>query len=131
MTKNLDICTPNFIKNDDGDSKLGYLLEVDIAYPKHLQKSHSDLPFLPERQKKLSNTKYSKPIQDARKNDSSFLPDQTNKLVNTIYDKQRYFVQMSTLKQALNHGLILIEVHRVIKYRQEAWLKEYIDIIQT
>ena len=34
---------------------------------------------------------------------------------------------MSTLKQVLNHGLILNKKHRVIKFRQEAWLKPYID----
>ena len=36
-------------------------------------------------------------------------------------------VHISTLKQALNHGLILKKIHRVIKFRQEAWLKSYID----
>ena len=35
---------------------------------------------------------------------------------------------MSALKQALNHGLILKKVHRVIEFRQEAWLKPYIDM---
>ena len=34
---------------------------------------------------------------------------------------------MSTLKQALNHGLILKNIHRVIKFKEEAWLKTYID----
>ena len=29
------------------------------------------------------------------------------------------------MKQALNHGLILKKVHRVIQFNQEAWLKEY------
>ena len=33
-----------------------------------------------------------------------------------------------SLKQALNHGLILKKVHRVIQFNQEAWLKEYIDM---
>ena len=31
------------------------------------------------------------------------------------------------LKQALDHGLKLKEVHRVIEFEQEAWLKKYID----
>ena len=30
------------------------------------------------------------------------------------------------MKQAINHGLILKKVHRVIQFKQEAWLKEYI-----
>ena len=32
------------------------------------------------------------------------------------------------LKQALNHGLILKRVDRVIQFNQEAWLIEYIDM---
>ena len=30
------------------------------------------------------------------------------------------------MKQALNHGLILKKVHRVVQFKQEVWLKEYI-----
>ena len=33
-----------------------------------------------------------------------------------------------TLKQALNHGLILKKVHRLIQFNQKAWLKPYIDM---
>ena len=32
------------------------------------------------------------------------------------------------LKLALNHGLVLKDVHRVIRFNQEAWLKPYIDM---
>ena len=32
------------------------------------------------------------------------------------------------LKQALNHGLKLKKIHRVIEFNQEAWLKPYIDM---
>ena len=35
---------------------------------------------------------------------------------------------MRALKQALNHGLILKSVHRVIQFNQKAWLKPYIDL---
>ena len=33
-----------------------------------------------------------------------------------------------SLKQALNHGLILKKVHRVIQFNQKSWLKRYIDM---
>ena len=40
-------------------------------------------------------------------------------------DKKIY---ISILKQALDHGLKLKKVHRVIEFNQEAWLKKYIDM---
>ena len=35
----------------DEDSDKGYILEVDVKYPKNLHGLHEDLPFLPERMK--------------------------------------------------------------------------------
>ena len=43
-------------------------------------------------------------------------------------DKENYVVHIRAVKQALNHGLILKEVHNVIQFNQEAWLKPYIDM---
>ena len=96
----------DFIKNYNENSDIGYFLEVDVEYPKKLFGSHKDLPFLPER-KKL---------------------EKVEKLVCSIEDKEKYVIHIRALKQALNHGLILKEVHRVIKFNQEAWLKPYIDM---
>ena len=50
------------------------------------------------------------------------------KLACTIHDKEKHVIHMLVLKQALNHGLILKKVHRVIEFRQEARLKPYIDM---
>ena len=95
-----------FIKNFDENSDIGYFLEVDIDYLKELFNIHKDLPFLPERKEV---NKY-------------------EKLICSMEDKEKYAVHNSALKQALNHGLILKKVHRVIKFNQKAWLKPYIDI---
>ena len=78
----------------------GYLLELDTEYPKELHSSHRDLPLLPIKK---------------------------DKLITTLDDKESYVVHIQALKQALRHGLELKKVHRVISFRQEAWLKPYID----
>ena len=41
---------------------------------------------------------------------------------------KNYIVHIRSLKQALNQGLILKKVHRVIQFYQKAWRKPYIDM---
>ena len=45
-----------------------------------------------------------------------------------MYDKSSYIVHIINLKQALDHGLVLKKVHKVIQFNQKAWLKPYIDM---
>ena len=40
---------------------------------------------------------------------------------------KKYVDHIRSLKQELNHGLILKKVHRAIKFNQRAWIKEYIE----
>ena len=42
--------------------------------------------------------------------------------------KNEYVIHIRNLKQALNHGLVLKKVHRVIKFNRKASLKPYIDM---
>ena len=51
MDKNVTEIDEKFIKNYDEDNNKGYILEVDVKYPKKLHDLHSDLPFLPKRMK--------------------------------------------------------------------------------
>ena len=103
--KDLRYINQKFIKNYDEDScEKGYILEVDVEYLKKLQDEHSNLPFLPEKTK---------------------INEQT-KLTCNFYDITRYVVHIKLSQQALNHGLKLKKVHRVIEFEQSAWMKEYI-----
>ena len=104
--KDLSKFNEKIIKRYNENSDRVYFLEVDVQYQKNLFHSHKDLPFLAER-KKFKKLK---------------------KLVCGIEDKEKYVVHIRALKQALNHGLILKRVHRVIQFNQKAWLKPYIDM---
>ena len=95
-----------FIKNYNENSDIGYFLEVDIDYPKELFNLHKDLPFLPESKK----------------------VNKVEKLICDIEDKEKYVIHIRALKQALNNRLKLKDVHKVIKFNQEAWLKPYIGM---
>ena len=50
------------------------------------------------------------------------------KFVCNLFNKKKYVVQINALKQALNHGLKLKKIDRVIKFNQKEWLKPYIDM---
>ena len=54
--------------------------------------------------------------------------DKCKKLVCNLRNKKKYVVHLRSLKQALNHGLKLKKVHRIIEFNQESWLKPYIDM---
>ena len=74
------------------------MFHVDIDYPKNLYDLHIDLPCLPQKMK----------------------INKCDKLIYNLYDKNNYVVHIGLLKQALNHGLILKKVHKVISFNQEA-----------
>ena len=102
----LSKCNEDFIKNYDENSNEGYFFEADSNYPKELFNLHKDLPFLPESKK----------------------VNKVEKLICDIEDKKKYVIHVRALKQALNHGLRLKKVHRIIQFKQRAWLKVYIDM---
>jgi hypothetical protein len=83
------------------DAEIGYIVEADVHYPRHLHEYHKDLPFLPIRK---------------------------DKLLTTLFDKKNYVVHYRNLKQAVKHGLVVTKLHRALKFNQSKWLKEYIDI---
>ena len=95
-----------FIKSYNENSNKGYVLEVDVKYPKNVFNLHKDIQFLAERRK----------------------IEKCKKLVCSIHHKKNHFVHIRALKQALNHGLILKKVHKVIQFNQELWLRAYTDM---
>ena len=97
--KNKSKFTTDFILNYDVYSDVGYIIEATIRYPKKIHGEQKDLPLLPQKEKV---NKY-------------------QKLICNLKDKEKYVVHIRALKQALKYGLVLEEVHRVIKFNQKAW----------
>ena len=130
---NVEELDSDFIKNYDVNSDKGYLLEVDVEYPKELYSSHRDFPFLGEKGSKLHEEfeyKVSKEVEKAHKkvyNTFKITHEPEHKLIAATQSKNKYVVCISILKQALNHGFKLQKEHRVIEFNQSAWLKPYID----
>ena len=99
--KNLSELNEDFIKNCDGNRFKGYFLEVGVEYSKKLFNSHKDLPFLPKRKK----------------------VEKVEKLICGIEHKEKDIIHIRALREALNHGVKLKKIHRVIQFNQKAWLK--------
>ena len=103
---NCNAWDPNKLVNMlSAEKKHGYLLEVDVKYPRELHDLHNDIPFMCGKMK----------------------INGVEKLIPNLYDKKKYIIHIRALKQALDHGLILEKIHRCIRFRQSPWMKEYID----
>jgi len=89
-------------------SDFGYICEVDIEIPKTLHDYFNDYPPLPE--------KLTPP-------GSKF-----QKLLATLDNKSHYVVHYKILQFVVAHGCILKKVHRIIKFRQSAWMKGFITV---
>ena len=86
--KNGEDFTPEKIDELVKKDKKGYLLQVDVKYPKESHENHNELPFLVEKMK----------------------IGKEEKLVPNLKPKKRYVVHIKALDQALKHGLKLKKV---------------------
>ncbi|KYN11348.1 hypothetical protein ALC57_16499, partial [Trachymyrmex cornetzi] len=90
------------------DSPTGYILEVDLEYPQHLHYRNADLPFCTTRDKPLGKRE--------------------DKLLATLYDKQRYVIHYRNLQERTRHELRVTKIHRVLKFAQSPWFRDYIEL---
>ena len=96
---------PNEISELATRTDKGYILEVDVSYPKDLHDSLNDLPFTCERME----------------------INGVEKVVPNLRDKKSYVIHIQALNQALQHGFRLDRNHGAIEFGQSPWLKTYID----
>ena len=82
------------------------ILEVDLDYPESLHDEHNDYLRAPER------TTINK----------------VDKLVPNLNNKKNYVIHYKNLKLYERLGLKISKIHRGIKFKERAWLKEYIDL---
>ena len=72
-------------------------LKVDVQYPENLNDLDIDLMILHARMK---------------------IKKKNENLIIDLYGKTEYVIHIRNLKQALNHGLVLKEIHKIIKFKQ-------------
>ena len=133
------------ITNVSSDASEGYILEVDLNYPVELHHLHEDYPLAPEKMK-ISFDMLS-PFQLAMLADVERIelnrgksPDEhfigpikpsvasvVEKLVPNLCDKTQYILHYRNLQLYLSLGMELTRIHRVVAFKQKAWLAPYIE----
>ena len=108
-----------------GDNNKGLILEVDLEYPKELHDLHNDYPIAAEKAQVTEDmlSDYSKKIAEKYKISTGLV----HKLIPTLSNKEKYVLHYRNLELYIDLGLKLTKVHRVLKFNQSAWLKQYID----
>ena len=54
--------------------------------------------------------------------------EKVKKLLAKLHDKKEFVIHVRNLKQALNQGIVLKKVHRIVKFNQRASLKPHFDM---
>ena len=109
----------------DEKSDTEYFLEVDLEYPDKLHELHNDYPLAPEKFAVPSDmlSKYCKNIADRYK----IKAGDVKKLIPNLGNKTNYVLHYRNLQLYLSLGMKLTKIHRVLKFEQSDWMKEYID----
>ena len=108
----------------DENSSIGYILECDLGYCKKLHDSHNVYPLCPEKIE-VSSGMLSKYCSDIA-NKYGIKADRVKKLIPNVSNKVKYVVHYRNLQYYLSLGIRLIKVHRILKFKQSSWLKEYV-----
>lgn len=101
------------------DSEDGYLFEVNLKIPEKLHDYFNDYPLCPEN---LSIKKDELNIWQQQ----NYKQTEIKKLCLTLKNKENYILNYRYLKLCLSLGVELIEVNRVLEYKQSNFLSSYI-----
>ena len=94
---------PTLINTEDDT---GYILQVDLEYPKELHDVHNDYPLAPE----------------------SFKIKKIDKLTPNLYNKTKYILHLKNLQLYLSLGLKLTKIHKVLAFDQKDWMRPSITL---
>ena len=120
-----DYKLPSYKKLCSNTLTKGHILEVDLHYPKKLHDLHNELPYCPEHIKITSDmlSDYSSKIAVKQ----NLKTGNYTKLATTLCDKSKYVIHERNLRQAVDAGLKLVKIHRVLQFDQKPWLEKYIS----
>ena len=101
----------------------GYILEVDLEYPKVLHDAHNEYPLAPERMvvKKDWMSEYQHNLLGV-----GVAPTEFVKLAPNLRNKDRYVLHYQNLQLYLSLGIRLKKVCHALHFKQSPWMEPYI-----
>ena len=72
-------------------------------------------------------TEWLSPYSSENANKFDIKTGNINNLVPNLMPKKNYVIHQINLKYYLLHGLILKKGHKLVEFKQSAWMKPYID----
>ena len=120
---NNDITLETILNTDDNDD-IGYIVEGDLTFPKHLHDKFKDVPPCPENitPKKEWLSQFQTDLIEEQQHNTK-----CKKLVPHLYEHKNYCLHYRTLKFVKSLGVEIGTVHNVVSFTQEPWMKPYID----
>ena len=106
-------------------SDIGYILEVDLEYPKELHELYNDYPLAPEKLA-VSSDMFSTYCKNIAGKYEINVGD-VKKLIPNSGNKTKHVFHYRNLQLYLFLGMKLTKIHRVLKFKQSDWMKKYID----
>ena len=109
-----------------GNNDVGFVFEVDLEYPQHLHDLHNLYPLAPEKLKVSKNmlSPYLKRLLEKHKIKYT---SSVTKLIPNLGNKHKYIVHYRTLQLYIKLGLKVTKIHRVLSFKEKAWVKPYVD----
>lgn len=111
----------------DCDGEHGYILEVDLKYPKKLHKSHANFPLAPENIR-VEYENLSPFSKDSLLRSTATKKYSDCKLSATFHDRKNYVLHFKNLQLYLSLGMELSCVHRVLKFQQKKFIAPFIKM---
>ena len=90
-----------------------------------MHEEHKDYPLAPEKIK--IEEEMLSPYSLEIKNKYYIKVGGIKKLVSNVMSKKNYVVHYRNVQYYLSLGMILTKVHRILEFKQSAWMKPYIN----
>ncbi|XP_065196577.1 uncharacterized protein LOC135828072 [Sycon ciliatum] len=112
------------VLNTSDESEQGYMVECDLSVPADRHHHLNDYPPAPE--KMSIDESMLSPYQLELRESVPVSGLTASKLVPNLLPKSHYVLHYRNLKLYLRLGLKLDAVHRILRFKQEAWMQPYI-----